>query len=90
MIVILLYFVFINLVSGIVFTYDKYASKNKKRRVPEIFLHALELAGGVFSIFLLTFILKHKYRKFNFKIWTWLFLIWWLAACFIIYKCVFK
>jgi len=86
MIVIKLYLVFINLVSGIVFAYDKFASKNKRRRIPEYILHLLELAGGVFAICILTYTLKHKSKKFNYKIWTWLMLIWWLAACFIMYK----
>lgn len=87
MIFIQLYLVFINLVSGIVFTYDKKASKSKHRRIPEYLLHLLELAGGVFAIYILTYILKHKNKKFNFKIWTWLLLIWWLAAYYLILTC---
>lgn len=74
------YFIFINLVGGILFAYDKHAAKNDLRRVSELTLHLLEILGGVFVVFLLMCVLRHKNRKINYWFWTWFALIGWLTG----------
>lgn len=69
----------INIISGIAFAYDKHASKNNSRRIPEQTLHLLEVLGGVFSNLLLMYTLRHKNRKFSYWVWTWMMLIVWLV-----------
>lgn len=73
------YLIFINLVSGIIFSNDKQEAKKNRRRIPERNLHFMEVLGGVFVIFLLMYILRHKYRKFRYWVWTWLVLIGWVT-----------
>lgn len=83
-----IYLAFINLTSGIIFIYDKYAAKNRHRRIPESLLHILEFLGGVFIIFILMFLIGHKNKKFNYKIWTWILLIWWNVGYVLVLKCI--
>jgi len=80
------YFGVINILSGIVFAYDKYAAKRNRRRIPEITLHFLEMLGGVFINIILMYIIHHKNRKFSYWVWTWLILISWLVLIFKIYN----
>lgn len=76
---ILFYLVFVNLISGIFFVYDKQAAKKNRRRIPEITLHSLEIAGGVFANILLMYTLRHKNRKFSYGWFTWLVIIGWVV-----------
>ena len=80
------YFGVINILSGIVFAYDKYAAKRNRRRIPEITLHFLEMLGGVFINIILMYIIHHKNRKFSYWVWTWLILISWLVLIFKIFN----
>jgi len=73
------YLLTINLVSGIIFAYDKQAAKKNKPRIPEITLHILELMGGVFANLLLMYFVRHKNRKFSYWVWTWLLGSLWLT-----------
>lgn len=66
----IIYLLIINFVTGILFAYDKQAAKKNRRRIPEITLHFLELAGGVFVNFVLMYTLRHKNRKFCYWAWT--------------------
>ncbi len=75
-----IYVVIINLVSGLIFAYDKYAAKRNKKRLPEQTLHFFEFIGGVFANIFLIYIIRHKNRKFNYWIWTWLIFIGWLLG----------
>jgi uncharacterized membrane protein YsdA (DUF1294 family) len=77
-----LYLLFINLISGIVFAYDKQAAKKNRRRIPELTLHLLEIPGGVFANLLLMNTLRHKNRKFSYWVWTWLVMIGWMIVVF--------
>ena len=79
----LIYLIIINLLSGIIFAYDKRAAIKNYRRIPERTLHFLEITGGVFAIFLLTYSLHHKNRKFGYYVWTWGILILWMIGYFI-------
>ena len=58
--------------SGIIFTYDKWAAIHNHRRIPERTLHLFEVFGGVFAVFLVMYSLKHKQRKFQYYWITWL------------------
>jgi uncharacterized membrane protein YsdA (DUF1294 family) len=60
---ILIYFGIVNLISAITFIVDKKLAQIKKSRIPEAVLHFLEALGGVFSIFILMYIIQHKSRK---------------------------
>ena len=72
------YFGIINIVSAILFILDKRAAKKRLRRIPELTLHILEALGGVFSIFILMYILRHKYKKSKYYMWTWTIILWWI------------
>ena len=76
----LLYLFFINLLSGIIFAFDKNAAIKEHRRIQELTLHILELLGGVFVNLLLMYSLHHKNRKFSYYIWTWLVGIVWILV----------
>lgn len=73
-----IYLLFINLLSGIVFAFDKNAAIKKHRRIPEQTLHLFELFGGVFANILLMYTLRHKNRKFSYWVWTWGIMIGWI------------
>ncbi|NDP22821.1 MAG: DUF1294 domain-containing protein [Paludibacter sp.] len=73
------YLLTINLVSGILFAYDKQAAKKNKPRIPEITLHVFELLGGVFANIFLMYSLRHKNRKFSYWLWTWLIMSSWIV-----------
>jgi len=72
------YFICINIVSGIVFAYDKSAAARKRQRIPELTLHFLELLGGAFVNLVLMYTLRHKNRKFTYWVWTWILGIGWV------------
>lgn len=75
-----LYFVSINIISGILFAYDKKAAKNNRQRIPERTLHLLEILGGAFANLLLIYALRHKNRKFSYWVWTWVVVIGWILT----------
>jgi Predicted membrane protein len=77
---VLYYLIFINLVSGFTFSYDKNAAIKAHRRVPERTLHLLELSGGVFLVWVLMYLLRHKNRKFSYNIITYLILSGWVIT----------
>jgi uncharacterized membrane protein YsdA (DUF1294 family) len=66
-----------NLLSGILFAYDKHAAIKNHLRIPERSLHILEIAGGVFSVILLMYIIHHKNRKFRYYGVTWVVMMTW-------------
>jgi len=75
---VLAYLTFINLVSGIIFAYDKSAAARKRQRIPELTLHFLELLGGAFVNLVLMYTLRHKNRKFSYWVWTWILMFCWI------------
>jgi uncharacterized membrane protein YsdA (DUF1294 family) len=79
-----IYLLIINVVSGLVFAYDKFASIKGYRRISEITLHGLEIAGGVYANLFLMFVLKHKNKKQKYYRWTWLTLVIWFFAVLMI------
>jgi uncharacterized membrane protein YsdA (DUF1294 family) len=82
----LIYLIIINLLSGIIFAYEKSAAIKNRRRIPERTLHFLEITGGVFAIFLLIYSIHHKNRKFGYYVWTWGILIGWIAILIYTYN----
>jgi len=76
----------INIVSAVFFVYDKLAAARSKRRIPERLLHFLELVGGVFSILILMYVIRHKNRKWNYFSVSWLILAAWVSFIFIVIK----
>ena len=72
------YLIIINVISGLVFAYDKTASIKDKQRIPERTLHLLEFLGGVFANLILIYILGHKSKKPRYYMWTWIYLIVWI------------
>jgi len=75
-----IYLIIINFASGIVFLHDKHAAIKNQRRIPERTLHLLEIAGGVFAIFLLMYTIHHKNRKFGYYGVTWVVMIGWIVV----------
>ena len=75
-----LYLIFINLLSGIIFAFDKNKAINRHRRIPEQTLHLFEFFGGVFANILLMYALRHKNHKFSYWVWTWLVGIVWILV----------
>ena len=78
------YLFIINLISGIVFAYDKFAAVTKRRRINEGVLHLFEGLGGAFVNLLLMFILHHKTKKSKYHMWTWLFMTLWLFVVLLV------
>jgi uncharacterized membrane protein YsdA (DUF1294 family) len=74
----LAYLAFINVASGLIFSYDKLAAKNNRRRISEHSLHLFEILGGAFANLLLMYIIHHKNQKTKYYIWTWLILAAWI------------
>lgn len=76
----LFYLVLINIFSGILFVVDKFNSGRKHvKRVSEFNLHIMELMGGVFIIFPLMHIIRHKNRKTKYNFITGVILLIWMV-----------
>lgn len=71
-----------NVLAGVFFAYDKFAAIRQKHRIPEIRLHLLEAFGGVFTMLILMYLLRHKNRKFAYWSWTWAILVVWVVAIY--------
>ena len=84
MIYLIYYLLFVNLISSIFFYSDKRKAIKKRQRIPEKTLHILEFIGGVFSVILLMYIIRHKNQKLKYYWITYLFLIIWTALIFIL------
>jgi uncharacterized membrane protein YsdA (DUF1294 family) len=52
--------------------FDKIAAKKKWSRIPEYFLHLMELFGGIFAIFILIYLIKHKNKKIKYYLISWI------------------
>ncbi len=72
------YFISINILSAFVFYTDKRNAIKKRRRIPETTLHFLELSGGIFSIIVLMYLLHHKNKKINYFMLSYLILAIWV------------
>ena len=81
-----LYLVIVNVATAALFTYDKVAARRGKRRIPELILHGFELAGGVFSVVVLMYVIHHKSRKMSYYLKTYMLLFLWAAVIWFIIK----
>ena len=80
----IIYLVIINLVTAVLFIYDKIAAQKSTGRVPERTLHLLEMVGGVFSVVVLMHFIHHKNKKFKYFLFTYLILMGWIGAFMVI------
>lgn len=76
------YLIVINLISGLFFIVDKIKAVNNKFRISELFLHVLEVLGGVFSIIILMLLIRHKNRKASFYIISYIIFVIWIYLLF--------
>ncbi len=84
----LLYLLCVNFSAAVFFCVDKYKAKHHLWRVPEAFLHLLELLGGVFSVVVLMHTIHHKNKKASYFLITYFFLALWLFILGYIYTMV--
>lgn len=77
-----IYLAIIGLISAILFAIDKHRAQKHKWRIPEKVLHLFELLGGVFAIVPMMYIIRHKNKKHQYYLITYLILILWLAAIY--------
>ncbi|KQW96239.1 DUF1294 domain-containing protein [Flavobacterium sp. Root420] len=64
--ILLLYFLFINIIVFILAGYDKYLARKNKRRIPENILFFLEAVGGTIGLLLAMLLFRHKTSKTSF------------------------
>jgi len=76
------YFIAINLLSAFLFYADKRNAVKKRRRIPESTLHLFELLGGVFSILFLMYLIHHKNSKPAYYLVTYLLFFIWILIYF--------
>ena len=78
--VLLVYFLFINIASFVIFTFDKYRSRVDSQRVSEKELHAFSLMGGFLGATLSMALFHHKINKVSFLTVHILILLIWIAG----------
>ncbi|OXB01252.1 hypothetical protein B0A75_06695 [Flavobacterium oncorhynchi] len=66
--ILLLYFLFVNIIVFILAGYDKYQARKNKQRVPENTLFLLEAIGGTIGLLTAMLIFRHKTSKISFII----------------------
>jgi len=84
---ILFYLLMIGVVSSVAFFVDKQKAKFNRRRISEKTLHLFELAGGVFAILPLMYIIRHKNRKSEYFMITYGIAVLWVA--FLVVKFIY-
>ncbi|CAD0005962.1 DUF1294 domain-containing protein [Flavobacterium chungangense] len=66
--VLLLYFLFVNVLEFIITGYDKFLARKQKRRIPENTLFFLAFIGGSIGLLTAMLIFSHKTAKTSFII----------------------
>lgn len=79
----IIYFISINLLTFIIFGFDKLLAIKNKRRISEKTLLLLSFIGGCFLEFIGMFLYRHKTKKIKFYLLNILFI---LCYVLIIYK----
>lgn len=64
--VLLLYFLFVNIIVFVLAGYDKYQARKNKQRIPENTLFFLEAIGGTIGLLLAMLLFRHKTSKTSF------------------------
>jgi uncharacterized membrane protein YsdA (DUF1294 family) len=62
----------LSLATMILFYFDKWAAQSNARRIPEVWLHSLEFAGGWPGALLGAHLFRHKRRKWAYMRWLYL------------------
>ncbi len=62
------FYLFISLLTFIIYALDKSAARNNRWRIKEFHLHLLSVAGGWVAAYLAQSIIRHKSSKKSFKI----------------------
>ncbi|WP_213349555.1 DUF1294 domain-containing protein [Candidatus Vampirococcus lugosii] len=81
--ILLYYFIFINLLGFILFTWDKYKSIKKQNRISEKRLLLLALIGGFIGQLISMILFNHKTRKTSFQIKLFLIVLLWIISIII-------
>lgn len=82
----LVYFICMNIISFIVFYFDKEKSENGKWRIQEKTLHTLSFLGGAIGSIIAMKVFHHKTKKTSFIVVTVLALIFNLFLYYMVYK----
>ena len=69
---IIIWFIFINFLSFILFYLDKKAAVQQLRRIPENVLHKIEYLGGWLGSLIAAEKFKHKRRKQSYQLPKWM------------------
>lgn len=72
---VVIYSIMINIMTFILFKYDKYCAQHKKWRIPEITLLLFSLCGGAAGAMLAMYAFKHKTKHATFQVCIPLFLL---------------
>ncbi|MBU1659221.1 DUF1294 domain-containing protein [bacterium] len=81
--IILIYFIFINVSSFILYTFDKFKARVGGARISENLLHLFSALGGFLGSTLSMWIFRHKTKKVSFLIKHILILGMWITAIII-------
>ena len=73
------YFIFINILSFLVFSFDKYRAKNNGHRIREKTLHLFSLLGGFVGAAVAMVLFRHKIKKSSFVVKEVLIIFGWLV-----------
>lgn len=84
--ILFVYFLGLNAIAGVLFSYDKQAAVRNKFRIPEKVLHLFEIAGGIFSILFLMYSISHKNKKFSYFFISWIILAAWILLIYFVTK----
>ena len=72
------YLIIINIVTFVIYGYDKWAAINKKHRISEVMLYFLGLIGGFVGSLIAMQFFRHKTRKIRFYVLNILYFIIWI------------
>ena len=84
----IIWLISVNLLSSFLFYFDKRAAISGRKRVPELWLHALELMGGVFGVIPMMYYIRHKNRKFAYYSVSWVILACWVILGLKIFRMI--
>ncbi|EKD78423.1 MAG: hypothetical protein ACD_41C00348G0006 [uncultured bacterium] len=73
--VIILYGISINLITLVMFWFDKWMARSRGWRIPELVLWLLALLGGSIGAVVATGLFHHKNRKLSFQLVLWLIIL---------------
>ncbi len=78
--VILFYFLFINLIAFVVYSFDKFRSTKNASRISERELHTFSMIGGFLGATLSMVLFRHKVSKSSFLIKHILIMLVWIVG----------